>query len=164
MYIHVCATGLLTGLCVDLAKAVVAHLVHEAVEEDGWTFAVDSELPGGGVVVVLFDVSASVGASSNTNHPQKLIDICDSARVAIKQMQQTQTTVVDSSTPGKTKRWTLAIGRVARQSTKDDEDVTDIQLSHNLIGPLLCGRHGLQGESTAQSALEALNCPHCSTA
>lgn len=25
---------LLTGLCVDLAKAVVAHLVHEAVEQN----------------------------------------------------------------------------------------------------------------------------------
>lgn len=28
-------TGLLTGLCVDLAETVVAHLVHETVEEDG---------------------------------------------------------------------------------------------------------------------------------
>lgn len=26
--------NILTGLCVDLAKAIVTHLVHEAVEED----------------------------------------------------------------------------------------------------------------------------------
>lgn len=78
VYVQICATGLLTGLCVDLAKAVVTHLVHKTVEEDRWAFTVDSELPGGSVVVVLFDVSARVGTSSNANHPQKLIDICNS--------------------------------------------------------------------------------------
>lgn len=78
IYIHICTTELLTGLCVDLAEAVVAHLVHETVEEDGRAFPVDPELSGGGVVVVLFDVSARVGAPSDTNHPQKFVDICDS--------------------------------------------------------------------------------------
>lgn len=34
VYMHTCAMGLLTGLCVDLTEAVVAHLVHETVEED----------------------------------------------------------------------------------------------------------------------------------
>lgn len=78
IYIHICTTELLTGLCVDLAEAVVAHLVHETVEEDGRAFPVDPELSSGGVVVVLFDVSARVGAPSDTNHPQKFVDICDS--------------------------------------------------------------------------------------
>lgn len=78
IYIHIYTTELLTGLCVDLAEAVVAHLVHETVEEDGRAFPVDPELSGGGVVVVLFDVSARVGAPSDTNHPQKFVDICDS--------------------------------------------------------------------------------------
>lgn len=66
---------LLTGLCVDLAEAVVAHLVHEAVEEDGRALAVHPELPGGSVVVVLLDVFAGVRAPANTDHPQKLVDV-----------------------------------------------------------------------------------------
>lgn len=67
---------LLTGLCVDLSEAVVAHLVHEAVEQDGRALAVHSELPGGGVVVVLLDVLACVRAASDTDHPQELVDVC----------------------------------------------------------------------------------------
>lgn len=72
------ATEILTGLCVDLAKTVVAHLVHETVEKDRWAFTVNSELSGGGIVVMLLNVFACVGASSDTNHPQKFIDVCDS--------------------------------------------------------------------------------------
>lgn len=68
---------LLTGLCVDLAEAVVAHLVHEAVEQDRRALAVHSELSSGSIVVVLLDVLACVCASPNTDHPQKLIDVCD---------------------------------------------------------------------------------------
>ena len=74
------AAELLTGLCVDLAEAVVAHLVHEAVEQDGRALAVHSELSGGSVVVVLLDVFARVCASSNTDHPQELVDVCDADR------------------------------------------------------------------------------------
>lgn len=66
----------LTGLRVDLTKAIVTHLVHEAVEEDRRTFTVNPELAGGRVVVVLFDVSACVRASSYTHHPEELVDIC----------------------------------------------------------------------------------------
>lgn len=69
-------TNILTGLCVDLAKAIVTHLVHEAVEEDRWSFTVNSELSSGGVVVMLFDVSTCVGASPNSYHPEKFVDIC----------------------------------------------------------------------------------------
>lgn len=67
--------AILTGFCVDLSEAVVAHLVHEAVEQDGGALAVHPELSGGGVVVVLLDVLARVCASPDTNHPQELIDV-----------------------------------------------------------------------------------------
>jgi len=66
---------LLTGLCVDLAEAVVAHLVHEAVEQDGRALAVHPELSGGSVVVVLLDVFACVRAPPDTDHPQELVDV-----------------------------------------------------------------------------------------
>lgn len=75
---------LLTGLCVDLAEAVVTHLVHEAVEQDRRALAVHSELSSGSVVVVLLDVFACVCASPNTDHPQKLIDICDADRQTLE--------------------------------------------------------------------------------
>lgn len=65
----------LTGLGVDLAEAVVAHLVHEAVEQHRGALAVDAELARGGVVVVLLDVAAGVGAAANANHPQELVDV-----------------------------------------------------------------------------------------
>lgn len=71
------AVELLTGLCVDLAEAVVAHLVHEAVEQDRRALAVHSELSSGSVVVVLLDVFACVCASPDTDHPQKLVYVCD---------------------------------------------------------------------------------------
>lgn len=70
-------TNILTGLCVDLAKAIVTHLVHEAVEENRWSFTINSELSSGGVVVMLFDVSTCVSASPNSYHPEKFVDICD---------------------------------------------------------------------------------------
>lgn len=63
----------LTGLRVDLAKAVVAHLVHEAVEQDRRAFPVHAELSGGSVVVVLLDVLPGISASSDTHHPQELV-------------------------------------------------------------------------------------------
>lgn len=66
----------LTGLCVDLAEAVVAHLVHEAVEQHRGALAVHSELPGGGVVVVLLDVAPRVRAAPDPHHPQELVDVC----------------------------------------------------------------------------------------
>lgn len=65
----------LTGLGVDLAKAVVAHLVHEAVEEHWGALAVDPKLPRGGVVVVLLDVAPRVRATPDPHHPQELVDI-----------------------------------------------------------------------------------------
>lgn len=74
------ATQLLTGFCVDLAKAVVAHLVHKAVEQHRWALTVHSELSSGRVVVVLLDVFACVCASSDPDHPEELIDICGEQR------------------------------------------------------------------------------------
>ena len=67
----------LTGLCVDLAEAVVAHLVHKTVEQDRWALTVHSELSSRGVVVMLLDVLACVCAPPNTDHPQELIDVCN---------------------------------------------------------------------------------------
>lgn len=66
-------TETLTGLGVDLAEAVVAHLVHQAVEQNRRTFPVHAELASGGVVVVLPDVPPRVCAASDTHHPQELI-------------------------------------------------------------------------------------------
>lgn len=76
-------TYVLTGLCVDLAKAIVTHLVHEAVEEDRGSFPVNSELSCGGVVVMLLDVSTCVSASPNSYHPEKFVDICDETHKVI---------------------------------------------------------------------------------
>lgn len=94
----------LTGLCVDLAEAVVAHLVHEAVEQDGRALAVHSELSGGCVVVVLLDVFARVCASSDTDHPQELIDVCDADRNGVKYAMQHIKSHV-KTTPAYTRLW-----------------------------------------------------------
>ena len=64
-----------TTLGVDGPEAVVAHLVHEAVEEGGGALLVHAELPLGRVVVRLVDVGPAVGAASNTHHPQELVDV-----------------------------------------------------------------------------------------
>ena len=48
----------LTLLDVDLSKAVVAHLVHEAVEEDGGALSVHSELPLYYVMIMTFDMNS----------------------------------------------------------------------------------------------------------
>lgn len=55
---------------------MVAHLVHEAVEEDGGPFLVNTEFPLGSVVVILLDVLSTLGAAANAYHPQELIYIC----------------------------------------------------------------------------------------
>ena len=67
--------GGLALLGVDLAKAVVAQLVHQAVEEDRGSFLVDAELTARRVVVGFLDVTAAVSASSDTHHPQELVDV-----------------------------------------------------------------------------------------
>lgn len=58
-----------TSLCVNLSKSIVAHLVHEAVEEGGGALLVYPELSLWGVVIGLLDVGSSVRAATNTNHP-----------------------------------------------------------------------------------------------
>ena len=67
---------MLTLLRVDLSEAVVAHLVHEAVEENGRAFLVHSELSLGSEVVGFLDVAALLCAASNPYHPQELVDVC----------------------------------------------------------------------------------------
>lgn len=67
----------LTGVSVDLAELVVGELVHQAVEELGRAFLVDSELTLLGVVVRVFDVSASLGRATDADHPHELVDIFD---------------------------------------------------------------------------------------
>ena len=64
-----------TLFCVDLSEAVVAHLIHETVEEDGRALPVDTELALWCEVVRLLDVGTFLCATSNTNHPKKLIDV-----------------------------------------------------------------------------------------
>ena len=63
----------LTLFGVDLPKAVVTHLVHEAVEQYRGPFPVHSELALRGVVVLLLDVTPLLRAASNTDHPQELV-------------------------------------------------------------------------------------------
>ena len=58
-----------TLLSVDLSEAVVAHLVHEAVEEDGGAFFVDSELSFRSEVVGLLDMAAFLRAAPDPHHP-----------------------------------------------------------------------------------------------
>lgn len=66
---------MLTALRVDLPESVVAHLVHETVEQYRGAFSVHPKLPSRSVVVVLLDMSAFVGAASNAHHPQKFVDV-----------------------------------------------------------------------------------------
>ena len=68
--------SILTSLSEDWAEAVVAHFVHEAVEQRLRALLVDAELALRGVVVVLLDVRAPVRAATNAHHPQELVDIC----------------------------------------------------------------------------------------
>ena len=65
-----------TSSCVDLAKLVVAHLVHQAVQQGGGAFPIHSELSRRSVIVVLFDLLALRGAAADTHHPHELVDIC----------------------------------------------------------------------------------------
>ena len=60
---------------VDLSKPVVAHLVHETVEEDGGALLVHPELTLGSEVVLLMDMFPLLCAASNANHPQELVDV-----------------------------------------------------------------------------------------
>ena len=64
-----------TLLSVDLSEAVVAHLVHEAVEEDRGAFFVHSELSFGSEIVGLLDMAALLCASPYPHHPQELVDV-----------------------------------------------------------------------------------------
>lgn len=64
-----------TLLGVNRAKTVVAHLVHQTVEQDLGTTPVDTELSSRSVVIMLLDVLALFRAPTNTDHPQELVDI-----------------------------------------------------------------------------------------
>lgn len=63
----------LTSLRVDESELVVAHLVHETVEQRGGALRVHPELPGRRVVVGLLDVRAAVRAAADADHPQELV-------------------------------------------------------------------------------------------
>ena len=65
-----------TLLCVDLSKSVVAHLVHEAVEQNRGALTIHTELALRSEVVSLLDVTTLLRTTTNTNHPKELIDIC----------------------------------------------------------------------------------------
>jgi hypothetical protein len=58
-----------------LSKSVVAHLVHEAVEQDRGTLTIHTELTLGSEVVSLLNVTTFLCTTTNTNHPKELIDI-----------------------------------------------------------------------------------------
>ena len=64
-----------TLLGVNRAKTIVAHLVHQTVEQDLGTTPVDTELSSRSVVIMLLDVLALFCAPTNTDHPQELVDI-----------------------------------------------------------------------------------------
>ena len=64
---------LLTSFSIHLSKSVVAHLVHEAIEECWGAFLVHPELPSWCVVVMLLDVSALLSAAANSHHPQEFV-------------------------------------------------------------------------------------------
>ena len=65
-----------TLFSVDGAEAVVAHFVHETVEQRLRALLVDAELAGRSVVVVFLDVLAFLRAAADTHHPQELVDVC----------------------------------------------------------------------------------------
>ncbi len=94
MYTHssvytVCTRTLLS---VDLSEPIVAHLVHKAIEEDGGALTIHSEFSLGGKVVCLLDMTTCVSTATDTNHPQKLIDICKN-RAHVKPSLQYDTTL-----------------------------------------------------------------------
>ena len=64
------------------AKSVVAHFIHEAVEQDLGTTFVDTKFTSGGVVIVFLDVLALLCATANTHHPQELVDVCSEKTVS----------------------------------------------------------------------------------
>ena len=72
---------MLTSLRVHLPKPVVAHFVHEAVEEDGGPLPVHPELPSWGVVVVLLDVGPLVRTAPYAHHPQELVDVWETTQI-----------------------------------------------------------------------------------
>lgn len=65
----------LAALRVHLTEAIVAHLVHQAIEERGRALLVHTELPVGRIVVLLADMCPTIGAAANANHPQELVDV-----------------------------------------------------------------------------------------
>ena len=63
----------LTLFSVDLSKPVIAHFIHEAVQEYGWTLPIHTELSLWCEVVSLFDMLPFFCATTDANHPQKFI-------------------------------------------------------------------------------------------
>ena len=64
-----------TLLGVNQSKAVVTHLVHEAVEQHRGASLVYTELSLWCEVVRFLDMLALLRTSPDPNHPQKLVDI-----------------------------------------------------------------------------------------
>merc|ERR550525_278236 len=100
----------LTSFCVNLAKAIVAHLVHHAVQQSWGALPVHPEFSRRGVIVVLLDVLSFWSAATDTDHPQEFVDV---------------------------------IGRISCQSSKNDQNIINVQLFHDLVSLVLCGSHGL---------------------
>ena len=65
----------LTSFSINASKSIVAHFVHEAVEQGGGAFLIHTEFTLGGVVILLMDVRTLVCATPDTHHPQKLVDV-----------------------------------------------------------------------------------------
>ena len=72
----------LTLFGIHRAKSVVAHFIHEAVEQDLGTTFVDTKFTSGGVVIVFLDVLALLCATANTHHPQELVNVCSEKTVS----------------------------------------------------------------------------------
>ena len=67
----------LTLLSVNGPKAVVTHFVHETIKQHLRTTFIDTKFACGSVVIVFLDVLTLLRATSNTDHPQEFVDVCN---------------------------------------------------------------------------------------
>ena len=65
----------LTTFRINRAKLVIAHFIHEAIEQGWRTFFINTKLSLGCIIVGFFNMLAFFSVASNTNHPQEFINI-----------------------------------------------------------------------------------------
>ena len=144
----------LTLFGVHLSEAVVAHFVHEAVEEDWGTFAVHSELPLGGEIIGLLDMASLLRTSSDSHHPQELVDVwgvcvcvcvyvracvCVCVCVCVCACVCVCVCVCACLCVCVCHSYISTIRGVTSQSSKDDQYIIHVQFSHYLVRLILRG-------------------------